>query len=47
LIQALGFFGLTPVALTMASWRIVLKIVSYYLQKYTDEHTKERPTENS
>lgn len=41
-LQALGIFGLSPVALTVFSWRIVLKIISSYLQKYTDEHTKSK-----
>ncbi len=43
--QVLGVFGLSPVLLTVFSWRIIEKIYSYYLQKYADNHTK--PKESS
>ena len=37
--HVLGIFGLSPVLLTVFSWRIIEKIYSYYLQKYADKHT--------
>jgi len=37
--QVLALIGVSPVLLTVFSWRIIEKIYSYYLKKYADKHT--------
>jgi hypothetical protein len=38
--QVLGIVGLSPILLTVLSWRIIEKIYSYYLTHYANKHTE-------
>lgn len=40
--QALGIFGLSPILLTVLSWRIIEKIYAYYLTRYAKKHVKNK-----
>ena len=45
-LQVLGLVGLSPVLLTVISWRIIEKGYSYYLQRYAEKHTVSKKGEN-
>ena len=38
-LQGIGLIGLSPVLLTVVSWRIIEKEYSYYLTSYANKHT--------
>lgn len=38
--QVLGIVGLSPILLTVLSWRIIEKIYSYCLTRYANKHTE-------
>ena len=38
--QVLSIIGLSPLLLTILSWRLIEKLCSFYIQKYTIKHIK-------